>query len=325
MRLDAAGCGSMVVDHFYRTPRIIGPDEKILLDPGSSGPQSMVGGVVLNHLGWARVLGLRVGVFGKIGDDPNGRLLRDGMRRLGIRTHLTTDGAASAFAVILLDRNGDRSIYMSRGATGELTPAEIEQQHQPFIRTAAIITTEISQLPLRTVIAILKVARTAGLVSILDVDVPPSVATATLGSSAQLERALRLATILKPAKAAARELAADTTTSLDSARAIRERFGSRAVLLTEGDQGCTVATQDDALRIPAFRVKQVDSTGAGDAFMGGVIAGLQWGWEWRRIGLLANAAGAVCVTQIGAFPSDFEPRSSIERLFGEPLPRPFRQ
>ena len=65
----------MVVDQFYRTPRIISADEKILLDSGRNGaaPEPpAVGGVVLNHLGWARVLGLDVGIFGKMGDDRNG-------------------------------------------------------------------------------------------------------------------------------------------------------------------------------------------------------------------------------------------------------------
>lgn len=322
MKLDAVGCGSMVVDLFYRTPRIIGADEKILLNPKPANPQAAVGGVVLNHLGWARVLGLKTGIFGKIGSDANGKLLRRGMRRLRIKPHLTSDGSASAFAAIFLDPAGNRAIYMSRGATAELTPNEIEQVHRCFIGSARIVTTEISQLPLRTVIAILRVAQEGGLTSILDVDVPPSDACAMLGSQKELEKALRLATILKPAKAAARELAGKDTTedSLKTAALLRERYGSRAVLLTEGDRGCAIATESEALNVPAFRVKQVDSTGAGDAFMGAIIAGLRWGLPWAHIGRLGNAAGAVCVTQVGAFPSGFGQLKEIQGLFGEDLP-----
>src|SRR5438128_83487 len=101
-KLDAVGCGSMVVDQFYRTPRIISADEKILLDSrnGSASEPPAVGGVVLNHLGWARVLGLDVGIFGKMGDDRYGEILRGGMNALGIRHHLTLDGSASSFATI---------------------------------------------------------------------------------------------------------------------------------------------------------------------------------------------------------------------------------
>ena len=46
-------------------------------------------------------------------------------------------------------------------------------------------------------------------------------------------------------------------------------------------------------------MKQVDATGAGDAFLGGVLAGIRWGLPWEAIGRLGNAAGAVCVTTRG--------------------------
>jgi sugar/nucleoside kinase (ribokinase family) len=97
-KLDVVGCGSMVVDLFYRTPRIIRADEKVILDANGASvaiEQASVGGVVLNHLGWARVLGLETGIFGKMGDDRNGEFLRDGMESLGIRHHRTLDGWAN--------------------------------------------------------------------------------------------------------------------------------------------------------------------------------------------------------------------------------------
>src|ERR1700728_2463823 len=96
-KLDAVGCGSMVVDQFIRTPRIIGAEEKILLDSGRNGalPEPpAVGGVVLNHLGWARVLGLDVGIFGKMGDDRYCEVLRGGMNERGIGHHLTLEVCA---------------------------------------------------------------------------------------------------------------------------------------------------------------------------------------------------------------------------------------
>src|SRR5277367_5431274 len=58
-KLDLVGCGSMVVDLFYRTPRIIRADEKILLRPHTASAaieRTQVGGLVLNHLGWGRIL-----------------------------------------------------------------------------------------------------------------------------------------------------------------------------------------------------------------------------------------------------------------------------
>ncbi len=318
----------MVVDLYHRTPRIIGADEKILIDSGGSqrapAVQAAVGGVVLNHLGWARVLGLRTGIFGKIGNDPHGAMLRRGMRGLGIRSDLTPDGSASSFAAIFLDPEGNRAIYMARGATGELTAAEVRRVHSDFIRNAHLVSTEISQLPLPAVIAILSLARAAGIPTVLDVDVPPSDACATLGTAPQLEQALRLATILKPAKAAARELVdgGAKRDSLKLAIALRGRYRSRAVIITEGDRGCAISSAEATLRVPALRVKQVDSTGAGDAFTGALIAGLRWGLPWPAIGRLANAAGAVCVTRLGAFPEEPELGNEIRRRYGAKLPPP---
>jgi sugar/nucleoside kinase (ribokinase family) len=272
----------MVVDLFYRTPRIAGADEKILLDAkgGSAIEEAVVGGVVLNHLGWARILGLNAGIFGKMGDDADGKFLRDGMDALGIRHHLTLDGSASSFSKIFVDPAGNRAIYMMRGATAELRPGEIRRCHGAFIRRAAIVTTEVSQLPLPTVIAILQFARTYSITTVLDVDVPPSDACATLGTRAQLDRALRLATILKPAKSAARELAGGSRDILKMGEVIRARYGNRAVVITDGDKGCAIAANDAAIRVPIFRVKQIDSTGAGDAFFGAMLAGLRWGMQW---------------------------------------------
>ncbi|HKC88637.1 MAG TPA: PfkB family carbohydrate kinase, partial [Blastocatellia bacterium] len=76
---DLVGVGSMVVDLIYRTPRLISGEEKIKLrqyDSGGETVKMLVGGVTLNHLSWASLLGLRVGIFGKQGDDEYGRFLR---------------------------------------------------------------------------------------------------------------------------------------------------------------------------------------------------------------------------------------------------------
>jgi sugar/nucleoside kinase (ribokinase family)/D-arabinose 5-phosphate isomerase GutQ len=328
-KLDVVGCGSMVVDLFYRTPRIIRADEKILLRAHTASAaieRTQVGGLVLNHLGWGRILGMKTGIFGKLGDDRNGEFLRDGMDRLGIRHHLTFDGTASAFATIFVDAAGDRAIYMARGATGELSPAEVRNRHGAFIRRANLVSTEISQLPLRTVLAILLFARTHSIPTILDVDVPPSDAIGSIGTRAELERALKLATWLKPSKAAAREIAnGNGRDPLKMAEAIRTRYGNRAVIITEGDKGCSIAARDASVRVPAFKVKQVDSTGAGDAFLAGIFAGLRLQLPWDKIGRLANAAGAVAVTRLGAFPSGFDVREEVLDLYGEaialPMPR----
>lgn len=328
--LDVVGIGSMVVDRVHRAPRILGGDEKAILRdvaggrPGSPRPGSpvgaFVGGVVLNHLGWAAALGLRTGIFGRQAVDENGRFLRAAMDRAGIVRDIDLDGEASSFAEIFVDDAGDRAIYMAPGATSDTTPERV-RRHADFIRRAATLTTEVSQLPLAAALEALRIAASHGIPSVVDLDVPPSDAlTSGLGDASELEAVLRAAGWLKPSKSAARELAPDAGEDpLALARALRARFGSQAVVVTDGEAGCAVAAADFEGFVPTRPVKAVDTTGAGDAFLGGLLVGRHHGLGWEDAARLANACGAACVERLGAFPEDpAAARARVLELYGGP-------
>jgi arabinose-5-phosphate isomerase len=302
--LDVAGTGSMVVDEIWRVPRIIGPDQKALLADGAA-LQRRIGGVTLNHLGWARVLGLRTGIFGKQSDDARGSFLRAGMDRLGIERQIELDGSASSFAQILVDDGGARAIYMARGATGELTPAEIDSRHRSMIARATWVTSEVSQLPLATVVRVLEVARACGARTALDLDVPLADAVPRLGTREQLHAALSLADLLKPSRGALAGLVEGDDPE-ELARALAQKSGARAVALTAGAAGSVIWADERLVRAPAARVRALDTTGAGDAFLGGLIAARVRGLDWERAALLGNACGAACCERLGAFPDDPE-------------------
>jgi arabinose-5-phosphate isomerase len=312
----------MVVDRVHRTPRILPPDAKaILRDVAGTGPvRTAVGGVVLNHLGWAAVLGLRTGIFGKQADDEGGRFLRAAMDALGMERQLRLDGSASSVAEIFVDDAGARAIYMAPGATSETSAEEVRTHHAGFIRRAARLTTEVSQLPLAAVQAALEIARAARIPTVVDLDVPPSDALPGLGDAAALEAVLRGADLLKPAKLAAREVVpAAGPDPLAMARAMRSRFGCGAVVVTDGEAGCAIAAEGFAGFVPARAVKALDSTGAGDAFLGGLLAALHLGLGWEAAGRLANACGAACVEKLGAFPDDPErARARVLELYEGP-------
>ena len=305
----------MVVDRIHRTPRLLGSEgENTLRDLGAGAPvQIHVGGVVLNHLGWAAVLGLRTGIFGRQADDDNGRFLRDAMDRSGIARNIVLDGSATSMAEIFVDDAGERAIYMAPGATSETTPEQIRAAHAGFIRRAARLTTEVSQLPLDAALAALEIARAAKVETLVDLDVPASEALTTLGSESTLDAVLRAADLLKPAKLAAREIVPEAGADpLAIARAMRERYRNRTVIVTDGAAGCAIATDVFEGTVPAHSVVALDTTGAGDAFVGGLLAGLQKGLGWEDLGRLANAAGGACVEKIGAFPDD--PASARARV-----------
>lgn len=325
-KLDLVGIGSMVVDRMHRTPRIIGPDEKapLLLFPGSGPVQRFVGGVILNQLGWAAALGLRTGIFGKQADDDGGRFLREAMDRLGIERHLVLDGSGSSLSEIFIDEAGERAIYMSSAATGETTAEHVRRHHAGFLRRGARLSTEISQLPLDATLEVLAIAREAGVATVIDVDVPPSYAVPLLGSEAALRACLRAADLLKPSKAAAVELVPEARgDALALARGIRAKFGSKSVVVTDGERGCAIVAEGFEGWIPALPVKVVDTTGAGDAFVAGLLAALHHGLGFEAAGRLGNACGAACVERLGAFPEEpLWARERVLELYGRPLPLP---
>jgi arabinose-5-phosphate isomerase len=321
--LDVVGIGSMVVDRVHRAPRLIGADAKVLLRgvEGAAPVREFVGGVVLNHLGWAAALGLRAGIFGRQGDDANGRFLRAAMDRLGIERDLALVAEATSLAEIFVDDSGERAIYMAPGATAGTTALHVRRDFAATIRRATRLTTEVSQLPLSAAREALAVAREAGIPTVVDLDVPPSDALAALGDAAELEAVLRAADLLKPARAAARELVPQAGgDALAAARALRARFGCGAVVVTDGEAGCAIAARDFEGCVPTRPVKAVDTTGAGDAFLGGLLVALHHGLGWEQAARLGNACGAACVEKLGAFPDDAEAaRARVLELFDGPV------
>jgi arabinose-5-phosphate isomerase len=304
---DVAGTGSMVVDEIHLVKRILGADEKSLLraDENGSVVRRLVGGVVLNHLGWARVLGLRTAIFGKQGDDPNGRYLRAGMERLGIEHRIELGGSASSFAQVYVDPSGARAIYMARGATGEYTPEEVETRHRAVIGDAAVVTSEVSQLPLATVKRVLELARAAGARTVVDLDVSLADAVPALGSQEELLAVLRLADVIKPSLVALDGLVAPGV-ARTRARDLAERTGAKLIALTLGPAGSLLLSEGEVITVPAAQVRVVDTTGAGDAFLGGLLAGLHAGLDLESAAKLGNACGGACCEQIGAFPDQPE-------------------
>ncbi len=320
------GIGSNVVDVIYRVNRIAGPEEKTYILPDEEGSvvTEIAGGVTLNHLAWSALMGVPAGLFGFQGDDRYGAMIRDEMDRHGIDRSAVRvlEGRSSGFSVVNVAADADRAIYMARALTAETTAADVETHFADYIRSAAMVTTEISQLPLDAAIAVLRIAREAGVPTVLDVDVPPDFAidVAGLGSAEDFDEALRLADVVKPAKAAALQIA-EADSSEERAESIFKRYGARLVAITEGAQGSVVTDGQQTIRTPAKPVDARDTTGAGDAFLGGLISGLFHGLTLQDTASLANACGAVCCRISGAFPQLGSSRDDVFSLYeGVPIP-----
>jgi arabinose-5-phosphate isomerase len=323
--LDLVGIGSMVLDRMHRTRRVLAAGEKGLLDSLEDGSpvESCIGGLMLNQLGWAALLGLRVGLFGRQADDDAGRQLRAAMARHGIVTNLDLSGSASSVAEIFIDGEGERVIYMAAAATAETRPEDVVERHADFIARGARLTTEISQLRLDTTLAVMQMAHAQGLSTVVDLDVLPSDAVASLGDRETLEAVLREADLIKPTAPAAWELFASARDVEDLARSMREHFGVSTVVITDGERGSVVSNAEGETRVEPYAPERVvDTTGAGDAFLGGFLAGEAFGLAPVDAAKLGNACGAACVERVGAFPDEPDAlRARVLALYDGPLPQ----
>ena len=320
------GAGSIVVDVLKRVPNFkIGDKTKIIEHNGSS-KELIAGGVTLNNIVWSRMLGVDAGVFGRIGGDEYGRFLLGEMDRYGVdHANLSViDGEEAAYTDFFLDQQPERTLFMFFGTTATTTPEFIREHCADAIAKADYVVSEISQLPLDTVLEIIRIAKAAGVPVAIDLDIAPSNSIMQfIGTAAQYEEIAREADILKPCDAAAAELVG--TDDLEQAiQKIHAGFGThKLVAITAAGRGSVLYNGKDLHWEPVLDLskagrKLVDPCGAGDAYFGGLNAALNlFGFHapLADVGTVANATAALCCSAAGAFPVDPEtPKAAIKEL-----------
>ncbi len=251
------------------------------------------GGKAANQAVAAARAGARVRLIGSIGDDDAGRKLLAFLRDnwIDIEQVRLNQGQPTGSSVVLVTPDGENSILRFPGATALLKPSAIQQME---IREQDIIMTHLGP-PQAVVIAALRAARAAGATSILN-------ATTTAHHVPQL---LGLASILVVneeeltwhAEVRRLDLASDAAIS---AALLSLQQPGQTVVATLGERGAIAATPEGLLSLPGYRVKAVDSTGAGDCFIGNLAAGLASGARIGQSLTAANQAAAISVQRPGA-------------------------
>lgn len=285
------------MDFFALVPKLIGSEEKI----NANRLEIHAGGVTANNLTQVARLGASAGWFGLIGNDANGRIIMEAFAVDSMDTSAVeiVPGEMSSLTWIPVDRQGERCIYMFPNVTAKVTPRQIRERFASYIQKAKHLHTEASQLPLPPVLEAIRIARAAGVKVIFDLDVDPTYfVQAGLGTEVELMEALRLTDVLKPCKAAARELTGESDFEKIAQKLMA--LGPKLVAITMGSEGCLIASDGSLVHRPAYKVSVVDTTGAGDAYMGGLSFALLQGWPHERVAAFANACAALCCTKVGA-------------------------
>jgi ribokinase len=257
------------------------------------------GGKGANQAVGAARLGYPVSMVGKVGDDSFGSALKGALRRAGVNVKAVgTVKGSSGVALINIGDDGQNNIVVVPGANGKLLPKDIARS-SALLRKAEMFLTQL-EIPLITMETLAVFAHKNEIPLMLD----PAPAR-------ELPKGLlQCATWITPNESETRILcglsANEPVTPAAAARCadlLLER-GPKNVLIKMGSQGVFLATGGGTREmIPAFAVKTVDSTAAGDAFNAGFAVSLLSGASPVQAARYASAVAAISVTRVGAQPS----------------------
>ncbi len=241
-----------------------------------------------------------------LGNDPYAPIMLENFRgdKLDISSIVHCSELPSGSALIMIEESGMNYLTVSPGSNAALTPETIRERRSA-IATAGLILLQM-EIPVETNLEVLSIATTAG------VPVMLNYAPARLVEPALLTA---LDTLIVN-ETEAYELVAIHPKDLDTARQAADALsalGPNRVLITMGENGSWFQDGLEAFHSPAFPVKPVDSTAAGDTFCGAFGVAILEGQPLREAVRFASAAAAISVTRLGAQPS-IPKRGEIEEM-----------
>ncbi len=263
------------------------------------------GGKGANQAVAARLSGANVAMVAKVGNDLFGPATIKNLESQGIDvTHVKiVEGVSSGVAPIFVDPSGQNRIIVIKGANDTLSPEDVDAA-APLLRKADTIVLQF-EIPLPTVYHTVQFAKANDIRCIVN----PAPAQAVNFKE------LSPADYFIPNEIEAELSSGIAVRSIDDAKKCAEfllRQGLRRIVITLGAHGCMLAGSDCMELIPAFKVRPIDTTGAGDAFIGSFAAFLGEDFSEKEALTRANLYAALSTTKVGTQKSLF-PRAEFEK------------
>jgi fructokinase len=304
--VDIVALGELLIDF---TPCDLSPS-------GSQIFEQNPGGAPANVLAAMAKLNKKSAFIGMVGQDQFGFFLKDVLQRnrIDIRGLKFSKTVNTTLAFVHLTPGGDRSFsfYRNPGADMMLGPDDIDydliQQAKVFHFGSISMTSEPSR---SATLAALKFAKENGIMISYDPNYRPPLWFNEEQAVSIMKSGLEYADIVKVSETELELLTG--TANLERGAAILYEMGVQVILVTLGPEGCYYCYSGGSGHIPTYPVPVVDTTGAGDAFFGGILyylSGLTLGEigalsqnEFQKIVAFANAVGALTTIQKGAIPA----------------------
>lgn len=278
--------GHILVDMRVRVNEFVGSDQFSEIRELTYG----VGGSAANVAIGATRLGGSCTLLGKIGIDEFGRMAIDELMKEKISLdYVRTDLLEkTGFTIVMINRNGNVTMYGSKGASERLTPDEIST-----IRLNSCEYVHIASIRMDTSIAAADLSKKNGLFVAFD----PGRELINQGIQQILPIFPYIDLLILNQKEAFALTGYDNP---ETAAVTLRKAGARIVIVKLGERGVYFLSDDAQGNVPPYTVEAVDTTGAGDAFITGLLISLGEKYTLRESILYANAVAAIKVTRLGS-------------------------
>jgi ribokinase len=257
------------------------------------------GGKGANQAAASRLCGADVFMIARVGNDLFGPSTIENFSKLGIdATHVKQiEGVSSGVAPIFVEPNGQNRIFVVKGANDRLKPADVDDAAD-LLKTVDCIVLQF-EIPLETVYYSVAFARQNGIRCIVN---PAPAQPIDLEAFAGLD-------YFVPNESEAETITGMPVRNVDDAKKSAEKLlsgGVKRVIITLGANGSLLAGREGMEHVPAFSVKSIDSTGAGDAFIGSFAVFLGEGLPEREAVRRANLYAGLSTTAVGTQKSFYD-------------------